>query len=118
MRSFWRFTHWPMSQQRRWLHHDIPVIVCGFALYCIHIYEQDVDHADDQLLSEDHTAVFPWLQWPQCWAITSEVNDGSVPPWHPDDGYASQVLSDFISSRSALPEMTHVQFIVHSDIEP
>ena len=49
--------------------------------------------------------------------------DGNSPPWRPDDEYASEVLFDVISSRSALSgpgndgqRFSHLQFIIHTDI--
>ncbi|CAN0518077.1 unnamed protein product, partial [Laminaria digitata] len=35
-------------------------------------------------------------------ASATEVEHGNAPPWRPDDEYASEVLFDVISSRSAL----------------
>ncbi|CAN0518643.1 unnamed protein product, partial [Laminaria digitata] len=35
-------------------------------------------------------------------ASATEVEDGNAPPWRPDDEYASEMLFDVISSRSAL----------------
>ena len=54
---------------------------------------------------------------------TTEVEDGNAPPWRPDDGYASDVLFDIISSRRALSgsgsdgqRFSDQQSIIHTDI--
>ncbi|CAN0541723.1 unnamed protein product, partial [Laminaria digitata] len=56
-------------------------------------------------------------------ASATEVEDGNAPPWRPDDEYASEVLFDVISSRSALSgpgndgqRFAHLQPIIHADI--
>ncbi|CAN0598374.1 unnamed protein product, partial [Laminaria digitata] len=56
-------------------------------------------------------------------ASTTEVEGGNAPPWRPDDEYASEVLFDVISSRSALSDpgddgqrFAHLQSIIHTDI--
>ena len=50
---------------------------------------------------EDHTAVSAATA-AAVLASATEVEDGNTPPWRPDDEYASEVLFDVISSRSAL----------------
>ena len=56
-------------------------------------------------------------------ASATEVEDGNAPPWRPDDGYASDVLFDIISSRRALSgsgsdgqRFSDQQSIIHTDI--
>ena len=56
-------------------------------------------------------------------ASATEVEDGKAPPWRPDDEYASEVLFDVISSRSALSgpgndgqRFSHLQSIIHTNI--
>ena len=51
------------------------------------------------------------------------MEDGNAPPWRPDDEYASEVLFDVISSRSALSGpgndghlFSHLQSIIHTNI--
>ena len=50
---------------------------------------------------EDHAAV-PAAAAAAVLARATEVEHGNAPPWRADDEYASEVLFDVISSRSAL----------------
>ena len=72
--------------------------------------------------SEDHAAVSAAAA-AAVLASATKAEDGNAPPWHPDDEYASEVLFDVISSRSALSgpgsdgqRCSHLQFIIHTDI--
>ena len=56
-------------------------------------------------------------------ASATDVEDGNAFPWRRDDEYASEVLFDFICSRSALSgpgndgqRFTYIQSIIHTDI--
>ena len=51
------------------------------------------------------------------------MEDVNAPPWRPDDEFASEVLFDVISSRSALSgpgnddqRFSHLQSIIHTNI--
>ena len=53
----------------------------------------------------------------------TEAEDGSAPPWRPDNEYTSEVIFDVISSRSALSgpgndgqRFAQLQSIIHTDI--
>ena len=72
--------------------------------------------------SEDHATVFAAAA-AAVLVNAAEVEGGNTPPWRPDDEYASEVLFDVISSRSALsgPEndgqrFSHLQSIIHTNI--
>ena len=71
---------------------------------------------------EDHAAVSAAAA-AAVLASATEVEDGNAPPWRPDDGYASDVLFDIISSRRALSgsgsdgqRFSDQQSIIHTDI--
>ena len=72
--------------------------------------------------SEDHAAVSAATAEAVLVSVT-EGGDGYAPPWRPDDEYASEVLFDAISSRSALSDpgndgqgFSHLKSIIHIDI--
>ena len=72
--------------------------------------------------SEDHAAISPAAA-AAVLASATEVEDGNAPPWRPDDDYASEVLFDVISSRSAVSgpgndgqRFSHLQSILHTII--
>ena len=72
--------------------------------------------------SEDHAAVSAAAA-AAVLASATEVGDGNSPAWRPDDEYASEVLFDVISYRSALSGLgndgqrfSHLQFTIHTDI--
>ena len=53
----------------------------------------------------------------------TEAEDGSAPPWRPDNEYTSEVIFDVISSRSALSgpgndgqRLAHLHSIIYTDI--
>ena len=53
----------------------------------------------------------------------TEAEDGSAPPWRPDNEYTSEVIFDVISSRSALSgpgndgqRFAHLQSIIYTAI--
>ena len=73
--------------------------------------------------SEDHAAASAAAAAAAALAIATEVEVGNAPPWRPDDEYASEVLFDVISSRSALSgpgndgqRLSRLQSIIHTDI--
>ena len=56
-------------------------------------------------------------------ATATEVEDGHVPPWRPDNEYASEVLFDVLNSRYALSgpgndcqRFAHLQSIIQTEI--
>ena len=61
----------------------------------------DAEHIGGQVPPEDHAAV-PAAAAAAVLARATEVEHGNAPPWRADDEYASEVLFDVISSRSAL----------------
>ena len=80
-----------------------------------------MEHTGVQVPSEDHAAVSAAAA-AAVLASATEVEDGSAPSWRPDDEYASEVLFDVISSRSALSgpgndgqRFSHLQSIIHTD---
>ena len=72
--------------------------------------------------SEDHAAVSAAAA-AAVLASATEVENVNAPAWRPDDEYASEVLFDVISSRSALSgpgndgqRFPYLQPIIHTDI--
>ena len=72
--------------------------------------------------SEDHAAVSAVVAAAML-ASATKMEDGNAPPWRPDDEYASEVLFDVISSRSALSgpgndgqRFSYLQSIIHTNI--
>ena len=73
--------------------------------------------------SEDHAAVSAAAAAEAVLASATEGEDGNTPSWRPDDEYASEVLFDVISARSALSgpahdgkRFAHLQSTIHTDI--
>lgn len=75
-----------------------------------------------KFLPEDHSAVSA-AATVAVLASATEIDDRSAPPWLPGEEYASQVLCNVISSRSALSgpgiggqRFAHLQFIIQTEI--